>query len=141
MSVAVLLLSYFFFFKQKTAYEMRISDWSSDVCSSDLIACRVGRPPHRTLNIADFCGIAHDANLKASREQRVGEAPFPGRPLGDDNIVHGDGPRRANRSGKTDARLLDAPVPSPVSERPALIIAFFGPRHTPHDGQPSPRSG
>src|SRR3546814_19697995 len=30
-----------FFFKQKTAYEMRISDWSSDVCSSDL---RLGRP-------------------------------------------------------------------------------------------------
>src|SRR3546814_3657484 len=29
---------FFFFFKQKTAYEMRISDWSSDVCSSDLIA-------------------------------------------------------------------------------------------------------
>src|SRR3546814_3666789 len=28
---------FFFFFKQKTAYEMRISDWSSDVCSSDLI--------------------------------------------------------------------------------------------------------
>src|SRR3546814_5956645 len=27
----------FFFFKQKTAYDMRISDWSSDVCSSDLI--------------------------------------------------------------------------------------------------------
>src|SRR3546814_20084479 len=30
------LLYCFFFFKQKTAYEMRISDWSSDVCSSDL---------------------------------------------------------------------------------------------------------
>src|SRR3546814_18228852 len=30
-------MSYFFFFKQKTAYEMRISDWSSDVCSSDLV--------------------------------------------------------------------------------------------------------
>src|SRR3546814_9786063 len=29
-------MSMFFFFKQKTAYEMRISDWSSDVCSSDL---------------------------------------------------------------------------------------------------------
>src|SRR3546814_19579266 len=28
--------TFFFFFKQKTAYEMRISDWSSDVCSSDL---------------------------------------------------------------------------------------------------------
>src|SRR3546814_7066586 len=31
-----LLFSSVFFFKQKTAYEMRISDWSSDVCSSDL---------------------------------------------------------------------------------------------------------
>src|SRR3546814_14059276 len=30
------LIVYIFFFKQKTAYEMRISDWSSDVCSSDL---------------------------------------------------------------------------------------------------------
>src|SRR3546814_16796939 len=34
----------FFFFKQKTAYEMRISDWSSDVCSSDLPAARRGPP-------------------------------------------------------------------------------------------------
>src|SRR3546814_6548045 len=33
-------VSLFFFFKQKTAYEMRISDWSSDVCSSDLQAIR-----------------------------------------------------------------------------------------------------
>src|SRR3546814_1886213 len=31
-----MLISLLFFFKQKTAYEMRISDWSSDVCSSDL---------------------------------------------------------------------------------------------------------
>src|SRR3546814_14074503 len=35
---------FFFFFKQKTAYEMRISDWSSDVCSSDLGACLDTRP-------------------------------------------------------------------------------------------------
>src|SRR3546814_6059854 len=34
--------SFVFFFKQKTAYEMRISDWSSDVCSSDLKAERSG---------------------------------------------------------------------------------------------------
>src|SRR3546814_12751534 len=32
--------SWFLFFKQKTAYEMRISDWSSDVCSSDLTAAK-----------------------------------------------------------------------------------------------------
>src|SRR3546814_1169807 len=36
MSGCLCLSSYVFFFKQKTAYEMRISDWSSDVCSSDL---------------------------------------------------------------------------------------------------------
>src|SRR3546814_10697916 len=34
--VLVFICLFFFFFKQKTAYEMRISDWSSDVCSSDL---------------------------------------------------------------------------------------------------------
>src|SRR3546814_4565015 len=34
---------FFFFFKQKTAYEMRISDWSSDVCSSDLHVDDVAR--------------------------------------------------------------------------------------------------
>src|SRR3546814_5659461 len=32
--------TFFFFFKQKTAYELRISDWSSDVCSSDLPVAR-----------------------------------------------------------------------------------------------------
>src|SRR3546814_18014277 len=34
----MIVVSIVFFFKQKTAYEMRISDWSSDVCSSDLAA-------------------------------------------------------------------------------------------------------
>src|SRR3546814_5249936 len=39
-----LIMTYlsFFFFKQKTAYEMRISDWSSDVCSSDLEEIKPG---------------------------------------------------------------------------------------------------
>src|SRR3546814_18241770 len=36
MSICCFRVVVFFFFKQKTAYEMRISDWSSDVCSSDL---------------------------------------------------------------------------------------------------------
>src|SRR3546814_914665 len=40
-----------FFFKQKTAYEMRISDWSSDVCSSDLCRISLGRQ-HATEIIA-----------------------------------------------------------------------------------------
>src|SRR3546814_6026053 len=38
---------FFFFFKQKTAYEMRISDWSSDVCSSDLRGPGPGRHPNQ----------------------------------------------------------------------------------------------
>src|SRR3546814_9044833 len=37
---------FIFFFKQKTAYEMRISDWSSDVCSSDLHSLCSRRRPH-----------------------------------------------------------------------------------------------
>src|SRR3546814_17411199 len=42
----------FFFFKQKTAYEMRISDWSSDVCSSDLPA---GLHPGRHRGVEPGC--------------------------------------------------------------------------------------
>src|SRR3546814_14473431 len=46
----------FFFFKQKTAYEMRISDWSSDVCSSDLL--------YGTDNFTDQgCGMGAEATL------------------------------------------------------------------------------
>src|SRR3546814_7633790 len=38
-----MFVCYVFFFKQKTAYEMRISDWSSDVCSSDLYVAEITR--------------------------------------------------------------------------------------------------
>src|SRR3546814_19025396 len=43
---------FFFFFKQKTAYEMRISDWSSDVCSSDLERLRASKAPEPPAMIA-----------------------------------------------------------------------------------------
>src|SRR3546814_8236221 len=42
--------SFVFFFKQKTAYELRISDWSSDVCSSDLPGA--GMPPPPEVSVA-----------------------------------------------------------------------------------------
>src|SRR3546814_15847280 len=42
----------FFFFKQKTAYEMRISDWSSDVCSSDLLALLITQEHGKVLSDA-----------------------------------------------------------------------------------------
>src|SRR3546814_8462334 len=63
----------FFFFKQKTAYEMRISDWSSDVCSSDLLADRFhliapdlpGWNASERLPGADYGVIAQAARLHA----------------------------------------------------------------------------
>src|SRR3546814_3371169 len=61
----VMFVFVFCFFKQKTAYEMRISDWSSDVCSSDLVvqgpvarrmvaACR----PHRLQFVTPMAAVA-----------------------------------------------------------------------------------
>src|SRR3546814_8641007 len=71
--VVVFLL--FFFFKQKTAYEMRISDWSSDVCSSDLFA-RLSAKRKRGRRPADFrCHIGDDR-----RQFVAGRALSPGRP-------------------------------------------------------------
>src|SRR3546814_4519960 len=43
-----------FFFKQKTAYELRISDWSSDVCSSDLVEAEAARPVSAAVDIAQL---------------------------------------------------------------------------------------
>src|SRR3546814_9159081 len=61
---------FFFFFKQKTAYEMRISDWSSDVCSSDLLAgveaCRTTpvtgapRAPYCLMGVCFECLVTID---------------------------------------------------------------------------------
>src|SRR3546814_5749819 len=61
----------FFFFKQKTAYEMRISDWSSDVCSSDLI---VDRDADRGI-VQAAGGDAANGNLYPAAADRVGRKP------------------------------------------------------------------
>src|SRR3546814_5372117 len=74
------LLLLFFFFKQKTAYEMRISDWSSDVCSSDLffatliIRTRAGGPETQHRRAFGIC-VGHEPPLP----RRV-EAAFALRP-------------------------------------------------------------
>src|SRR3546814_3599177 len=53
------MCDFLFFFKQKTAYEMRISDWSSDVCSSDLRRPpRGSRRARRLTNSASAAGFA-----------------------------------------------------------------------------------
>src|SRR3546814_1740612 len=77
------ILLVFFFFKQKTAYEMRISDWSSDVCSSDLLAAdaRAGRRivialrERRTARVGDRA--AGRFGLRALRRRIPVARPFP----------------------------------------------------------------
>src|SRR3546814_2194820 len=91
-------LCLFFFFKQKTAYEMRISDWSSDVCSSDLIVSQwFRRGPIKTQfpdatgaidgrqrdsfqpgrfgtdKVQSATGIGDDVGIGRSEERRVGK--------------------------------------------------------------------
>src|SRR3546814_16090549 len=64
-------MHYLFFFKQKTAYEMRISDWSSDVCSSDLDGKlpRHIEPSRRTSDVCD--GSRFNANAEGRHAVHV----------------------------------------------------------------------
>src|SRR3546814_8228463 len=59
-----------FFFKQKTAYEMRISDWSSDVCSSDLLSGRPGIAEREAAQDSLLDGLA--GNLACFHHRQVG---------------------------------------------------------------------
>src|SRR3546814_19877526 len=104
---------FFFFFKQKTAYEMRISDWSSDVCSSDL-------PP-------DGKGVSRqDLHRRTGGRRQLQLQHLP---------VHGaehDGEalRRAARSGTADR---DRGGPAPQGQEK--------PRRDARDGQRKRRHG
>src|SRR3546814_21047868 len=71
----------FFFFKQKTAYEMRISDWSSDVCSSDL---GKGRRQAALAVRASERGYHHEHGSSADRRLQH-------------ELVHDPEPHRAGR--------------------------------------------
>src|SRR3546814_3679463 len=61
----------FFFFKQKTAYEMRISDWSSDVCSSDLAADRTVLAPGKSWQRAACARRGLRATCSRQRKERI----------------------------------------------------------------------
>src|SRR3546814_3063690 len=106
----------FFFFKQKTAYEMRISDWSSDVCSSDLSdvaicwprnskreisAPAVARASEMTLmaaSIRDIAAAAEAAELTATEAMLSAPAVKPAWP--------------AARVWKSTVMVSGPPVPS-----------------------------
>src|SRR3546814_4343265 len=120
--VSVLLFFYIFFFKQKTAYEMRISDWSSDVCSSDLMeswafewagegyvlrrapsAAYMADRPFGHVDEAALVMAAFDAGVKAPEVVGVLEA---GDGLGTGYVM------RRVMGEVSPAALLDAPPPS-----------------------------
>src|SRR3546814_3604332 len=91
----------FFFFKQKTAYEMRISDWSSDVCSSDLTA-RAAELVQLVINVEIDVRA-----LEAAADRRVDHL---GRHAVDAGVVRGRVPVRVDgyRLAAADI-VLDAP--------------------------------
>src|SRR3546814_3494429 len=103
-----MILWFFFFFKQKTAYEMRISDWSSDVCSSDL---------DRVALRARYAARA-DRPARRRRGRGYGEQSAPAHPAGDrgaraDLRQIGADPRHARRpaGARVDRRIREAPQP------------------------------
>src|SRR3546814_1117100 len=73
------------FFKQKTAYEMRISDWSSDVCSSDLTSRHWSLRSDQCREVRDLLGLQGEKLVAGLRRlQRSGR-----RLAGADDVRHG----------------------------------------------------
>src|SRR3546814_18734122 len=90
----------FFFFKQKTAYEMRISDWSSDVCSSDLTSVVEPQPTrdHTERMLRHF-----GAELRIAEEA--------------------DGARRITLIGQPELQAADIVVPGDISSAAFPLVA------------------
>src|SRR3546814_1636552 len=109
----------FFFFKQKTAYEMRISDWSSDVCSSDLLVPPIGalaRPAGDRGHVVEAEGQQHRllqplVDLPALRPL-LGDPIVAGIEAGErrgDRIAHGAFRLRADAVARFPVLFDDAP--------------------------------
>src|SRR3546814_9600665 len=77
----VLLVDFVVFFKQKTAYEMRISDWSSDVCSSDLFAARTTAGFPGAFAPVSYSEVAEDFRLARPGESVPSLSDFARRHL------------------------------------------------------------
>src|SRR3546814_7281646 len=92
-----------FFFKQKTAYEMRISDWSSDVCSSDLIASTVF--PVGT-SFSEIIGMIKDP--AGPPKQRIRSGRFAPQ---ENTSTH---EHRELYTAPLDPARLSVPIPEPV---------------------------
>src|SRR3546814_2365491 len=90
-------MGYFFFFKQKTAYEMRISNWSSDVCSSDLAT----RRPRMALSTSGASAVHSPTTSAPTR------AAAPKAATNDDSPTTSRGASTSAMVRATSARLAD----------------------------------
>src|SRR3546814_741424 len=114
----VLVIFCFFFFKQKTAYEMRISDWSSDVCSSDLpggaaeAAARRRGDPDPGIQAGE-CGARGPS--RPARGSKAARSTRAARPA----VTGGEG---FHRSGRVPCVLL------PARSRSGFAEPVLGPR-------------
>src|SRR3546814_18770306 len=109
--VKLLLLFFVFFFKQKTAYEMRISDWSSDVCSSDLpasVALRLAG----SASLAERSAASRVRNCSSSRPISTAATPVRDRPRL--LLAHWRGGVRGNRRDRV------WPAPTHLADRRSM---------------------
>src|SRR3546814_6660219 len=92
---SIVVVFFVFFFKQKTAYEMRISDWSSDVCSSDLSSTAATRDQAATdgVSVLEVCSAADSSENLATKPDSGG------RPVISRAQATKDMPRKARAAG------------------------------------------
>src|SRR3546814_17697474 len=124
----------FFFFKQKTAYEMRISDWSSDVCSSDLAMLNHARTfAASSMKVRAWFNIASSVPLGASALSGVGNL---GRGRNGFKAWRRHGPHHicpamSNESSHKESSYTGAARPSaPQTPRPAPPGPVRSPAHS-----------
>src|SRR3546814_4344364 len=108
----------FFFFNQKTAYELRISDWSSDVCSSDLCCrerWRFNGEDHQVLSTELFWIVSYPcrrSNCFVGRDETPAMSPYclqgstPGQGTDMSKIGRGSCRERANNKRRIEGRAV-----------------------------------
>src|SRR3546814_9836421 len=134
MEFIVFFIVLFFLFKQKTAYEMRISDWSSDVCSSDLqrIETESGRDDQAAASELGGYRQQHER-----RRRQHGSECAPALGLGIEaekelrQAVHDEGPAGPPRIAAAavigdEGRVDDAPGDDPLADDPGRIEQYQG---------------
>src|SRR3546814_18578927 len=126
--MSLLFFVIFFFFKQKTAYEMRISDWSSDVCSSDLRICHYSVTPAFTVNgPSSATNLTPPDGVMCKFHQIFASSPASVAA----SIAH------IVASGISRSNALARTPPSVVTD---LTLTVMSPRTTPPSFRPHPRA-